>query len=228
MTDAAQARAALVGLTNAARRDLFEVWASLAGLEPGQVAAALRDLLPEMGDRYGEAAAALAADWYDDLRSEAGVAGAFVARPAPLADGGRWLSLVEWGTAPLFAEQPNPDVALTRVSGGLQRTVADAHRLTIVESTQADPKASGWRRVGVGDNCGFCRMLIANGHVYSKASVTFRSHDHCNCAAAPSFDPSATVVTGEPFRQSKRRRSDATKAKDNERARAWIAEHIDD
>ena len=225
MTTAAQARQGLVDLTTLSRRELFDLWATLMPLRRDHLRSALEAALVDLGNQYGAAAAALAADWYDELRDAAGVSGSFTARPAELADEARWASLVTWGTAPLFRDEPDPKAALTLISGGMQRTIADAHRLTIVESTQADPQAVGWRRVGDGKNCGFCQMLIGRGHVYTESSVTFRSHDHCNCAAAPSFDPDAVTVSGEPFRQSQRRRSAATKAKDNARAADYIAEH---
>lgn len=44
----------------------------------------------------------------------------------------------------------------------------------------------------MGSSCDFCAMLIGRttakgGGVYSASSVAFRSHDHCNCSAAPDF-----------------------------------------
>ena len=224
-TSPAEARAALIGLTDLARRDLFAIWQELSTLPAEQVSATLRDVLPLIGDQYGLAAAALAADWYDDLREAAEVSGRFLAEPAALPDAERYESLAGWATSPLYQAEPDPSSALALVWGGLQRTIADAHRLTIVDNSIRDPQASGWTRVGVGDNCGFCRMLIDRGHVYTEASVTFRSHDHCNCAASPSWAPNVVKVSSEPFRQSKKNRSPGTKERDNARARAYIAAH---
>ena len=225
MTTASEARQGLLDLTELAKRDLSLVWSQISALPAAQVSAALRDILPAIADEYGVAAAALAADWYDDAREAAGVAGAFTAEPVALPPQERFDALARWGTAPLFGATPNAASALTLVTGGLQRVVADAHRMTVVESTQADPKASGWRRVGVGANCGFCQMLIGRGAVYTEASVTFRSHDHCNCVATPTWAPNVVKISSEPFRQSQKNRSEETKRRDNERAYAFIAEH---
>lgn len=224
MATPAEQRAALIGLTRLARRDLFALWASLDGLGAAETREALRELLPALGDRYGGAAAALAADWFDDLRDAAEVGGAFRADPAGDVEQDRWDALARYGAGPLFGAAPDRAAALLRLEGGMQRTVADRHRLTIVENTVRDPRATGWRRVGVGDNCGFCRMLIANGDVYSEASVTFRSHDHCNCAASPSWDDRVVKVSGEPFRQSQRKAdwSDERKKRENQRAYDYI------
>lgn len=224
MSTASEQRQALIDVTTLAKRDLFALWGSLDGLGAAETRDALTDLLPEVGARYGAAAASLAADWFDDLRDEAEASGRFIAEPSEDVDPQRWESLARWGVDPLFAAAPDRVAALTLISGGLQRTVADRHRLTIVDNSIADPAASGWARVGVGDNCGFCRMLIGRGAVYTDATVTFRSHDHCNCAASPTWASNVTRISSEPYKQSQRDRSDATKARDNARARKFIAD----
>lgn len=223
MSTASEQREALIGLTRLAKGDLLALWRTLDGLTASQTRDALASVLPALGDTYGAAAAALAADWYDDLREREAPKGRFTAEPAGDVDRKRWDSLAGWGVSPLFAAEPNRGAALTLIEGGLQRTIADRHRLTVVDNSIADPAASGWQRVGVGDNCGFCRMLIGRGAVYTDASVTFRSHDHCNCAASPTWAPNVTRISTEPYKQSQRERSDATKAMDNARAREFIA-----
>ena len=67
MPTAPEQRRALIGLTALAKRELFDLWATLDGLGAAETRDALAALLPDIGDRYGAAAAALAADWYDDL-----------------------------------------------------------------------------------------------------------------------------------------------------------------
>lgn len=228
MTSAAEARQGLVDLTTLARRDLAAFWALVQDWPVERIRDALMDVLPALGDQYGDAAAELAASYFETARERADARGSFVPVLAERPQRARWEALSRWGVDPLFAAEPDAATALSRVSGGLQRTIADQHRLTVVESSLADPAASGWRRVGVGDNCGFCRMLIDRGHVYTEAGVTFRSHDHCNCAAAPSWDSNVVKVSTEPYRQSRKNRSDATKKADNARARAYIADKYGD
>jgi hypothetical protein len=223
-TSAGEARAALVALTDLSKREMADLWQELSRLPAEGVRDALIDVLPAIVEEYGSAAGALAADWYDNLRDEADTKRAFTAEPAELPDRGRTDALARWGVEPLFGANPDGSAALTLITGGLQRIIADAHRMTVVDNSIRDPDASGWRRVGVGDNCGFCRMLIDRGHVYTESSVTFRSHDHCNCAASPEWAGNVVKVSREPFRQSQKTRSDATKAKDNARARAYIAD----
>ena len=224
MTSAAEARQGLVDLTALAHRDLATFWALVRDWPADQIRDALMDVLPALGNQYGDAAAELAASYFETARERAAAGGSFAPVLAERPQRARWEALTRWGVDPLFAAEPDAPAALSRVSGGLQRTIADQHRLTVVESSLADPAASGWRRVGVGDNCGFCRMLIDRGHVYTEAGVTFRSHDHCNCAAAPSWDSNVVKVSTEPYRQSQKNRSDVTRKADNARARAYIAD----
>ena len=221
MVSVAEARQGLVDLTRLSQAELRRYWIRLANLPPDDVRDALIELLPLLAEKYGSAAAALGADWYDDYRAESEVRGSFRAEPAPLPGSARFEALARWGVDPLFRSTPDPAAALTLIAGGMQRTIADAHRMTVVESSLRDPAAEGWRRIGQGDNCGFCNMLIARGAVYREASVTFKSHDHCNCIAGPAFDSGRTVPT-VAMESSRRRLSDATRAKNNQRAYDWI------
>lgn len=225
---ASEARQDLISLVRLALSDLSAASARLRTLPADEARDALVVIVEAIGNSYGDAAAALAADYFDNARDAAAVRGRFHAAPATAPTPARWQALVRWGVDPLYAENPDWPTTLVRIGGGLQRTVADQHRLTIVTNSIRDPQASGWKRVGVGENCGFCRMLIDRGHVYTEAGVTFRSHDHCNCAAAPSWDDRVVKVSREPYRQSQRNRSDAMKAADNRRAREYIADNYGD
>lgn len=220
-----EARDVLVGLSALAVADLSALFAKLEGATADQVRDALIEALPGIGDTYGLAAGSLAAYWYEDLRERSEVPGSFSAEPAEAVDPARWESLARWGVSPLYGPVADAGAALTLLSGGMQRTVTDHHRLTVVDNSIRDPRSSGWKRIGVGDNCGFCRMLIGRGAVYTDATVTFRSHDWCNCAASPTWALNVVKISREPYRQSQRNRSDETKARDNERAREYIADN---
>lgn len=224
MASTAEHRQGLIDLTRLAGADLRRFWAEVQGLPPATVRDALMDVLPLLAGQYGGAAAALAADWYDELREQAAARGLFLATPAALPGTARFEALARWGVDPLFRPEPDSAAALTLIQGGLQRTIADAHRLTIVESSLADPAATGWRRIGQGHNCGFCNLLISRGAVYREKSVTFKSHDHCNCIAGPEFDDGRTVDT-LAFQASQRRMTDETKAANNQRVYEYIREN---
>lgn len=221
---AAEQRQAVADLTVLASRELWSVWSQVRDLPPEQVRDALMDVLPLLGDEYGFAAATVAADYYETARERAGARGRF--RPIVPAgpDRARWEALARWGVDPLFHEYPNPAAALERVEGGLGRTVADQHRGTIVESSVNDPAAQGWMRVGSGDTCDFCRMLIDRGGVYTQRGAIFKSHDHCNCVAAPSWEPARTVHP-IAFTASRRTSSAADRASVRDHLREHYAKH---
>lgn len=178
-----QLRNGVAALAVLAERDLAALWRLVETAE--QAKAALSDVLPGLVDAYGLGAAAVAADWYDDLRDEVGARGRFTAIPADVGTAGAD-ALAGWGVGPLFAAVPDWDAAKSRVAGGLQRRIANAARDTITVSSVEDPGARGWKRVGRG-GCDFCKLLIGRGFVYSQATSDFKSHDHCGCQAVPAF-----------------------------------------
>lgn len=228
MTSAAEARQGLVDLTTLARRDLAAFWVLVRGWPADQIRDALMDVLPALGAEYGDAAAELAASHFETARELSGARGSFAPVLAERPQRARWEALSRWGVDPLFSATPDAQAALALIAGGLQRSIADQHRQTIVGSSLADPQASGWRRVARSDGCSFCRMLASRpGYVYSEKSVEFRSHDNCNCSAAPSWDPKVEKISsGIPYAQSQRKAgwSAERKARENRKVREYLSE----
>ena len=177
-------RTDLAELIRLARRDLSFMLSQTRGADAIQEE--LRDVLPELVRMYGSAAATLAADWYDDLREKAEVAGRFRAITADLPDIGRTDALAGWAVGPLYGADPRPDVAFSNLLGGFQRIVYNADRETVMTSSIQDRRARGWMREGEG-KCEFCQMLIGRGAVYTEATADFESHDRCGCIGVPAF-----------------------------------------
>lgn len=175
------------------------------------------EALPAIVDKYGSAAATLAAEWYDQYRATHEVRAGFRAIAAPVGDRGTD-ALAGWAVGPLLLPDPIWNAAKVRLSGGLQRRIMDMSRETVMGSSVADPYATGWQRVTNG-GCAFCEMLASRGDVYSEASADFASHDNCSCAAVPAFDGEAKPV--KAYTPSKRNITDADRA----RVRDWIASH---
>lgn len=208
-------RRAIRDLNQQAQRDLETVWRSSAG-DP----AALAEILGEVVQTYGSMSAAVAAEWYDDLRADTGVRPGFSAViPEPATPG--TTVLVEWAAASATSE----DSLKTLIAGGLQKRITNYSRDVVTTSSIRDPRSRGWMRIGTGE-CDFCSMLVGRGAVYSKSTVDFASHDHCNCSAAPSWNPSQTQAVQDLYVPSARRRSEEVKAADAERVRRWIAANM--
>lgn len=210
-----QLRDGVAAVSTLAARDVAAVWAQIQTAQ--QAREVLQDVLPDLTASYALAAASLAADWYDDLREEADVAGRFTAIVADLDDLGADV-LARWGIEPLFAAEPDWQAAQTLIDGGMQRRITNAARDTITDSTAADPAAVGWQRVGNGE-CGFCAMLIARGALYTEATVTFGAHDHCKCMAVPAWGGQPRPV--EPYTPTSRNITAADRA----RVREYLREH---
>lgn len=202
-------RSALTTLTRLAVGALSSQWNGLNGLP---------DMMEQLCGLYGLAAGTLAADWYDTLREDSGARKRFTTEPASMPTIGLYLSLVD------KLAQGSPNTALARAQGEVQRVVANSHRDTVTQLSGRDPAAAGWRRVGDGANCGFCRMLIGRGAVYKQSTARFASHGHCNCVAAPAFDEGRTMPT-MPYTRPTESQSDATRAADAKRVRKFETAH---
>lgn len=212
-------------LFDLAKRDLRRAMSLVDMADSAAVAEVLHTYVPIIAERYGLAAGALAADWYDDMRAAGEVRGTFRADPADLPTAGRYESLVRWALTQTEIE--------LLVAGGLQRIIANMHRETIIGASLADPRAAGWARFsGGGETCSFCFLIISRGAVFREHTARFATHDHCTCAAGPVWKGSAGARKVDEYRKSARRREDAdgnaigSTAADQERAKAWIAANL--
>lgn len=205
-------RTEAAGLVRLAERDLAELWRLVADGASAEVA--LRDLLPAIITTYGQAGAALAADWYDDLRDKVGASRRFSATPVEAHDRGAH-ALIGWALT-----EATDDASLQQlILGGTQRRIVDHIRYTIAESAVADPAADGWQRIADGNACAFCSMIASRGTVFSEATADFASHDGCGCSAVPAW--TGRPVPVKPYTPSSRNITDADRA----RVRAYLREH---
>lgn len=211
-------RRAIRDLNILAESDIRALWRSLADARDAREA--LFDLLPRVVETYGLAAGAVAADFYDDLREAEAAPRRFRAIVPEMGDQGTD-SLVGWA---LNNAQDGPGFE-GLVIGGIAKRIANSARRAVMESSIADPSAEGWMRIGSGE-CGFCAMLVSRGAVYSESTVDFAAHDHCKCGAAPAFNPSQVKAVKSEFVPSAKRRSEATRERENAAARKWIAENL--
>src|SRR5690625_6760417 len=106
---------------------------------------ALLGFVPELTRTYGDAAATVAADWYDEQRALAGAPGRFRAVMAPPLESAIVQQRIRFGAQHLFTDAP--DGMLPFLRGAVQGYVIQPSRETIRHSTLADPAASGWQRV---------------------------------------------------------------------------------
>lgn len=235
--DVAVLRRAQASISYRVERDLAAFVASLDFAKPGAVRNALLEYVPLLVSRYGEQAAVIAAEWYDEVRAEEGVGGRFRARPAPLVSDDRVIGKVRSAAAHLWTS--TPELIVPALADPLTKYVLEPARETVIGSTMRDPQAAGWQRVVRAGGCGFCRMLAARGGVYKESTAGFSAHGHCNCATAPSWDSDAPEVGVRAYEASRRlddlrRRAVAGDQSaiqqleaHNARVRDWVAANLD-
>jgi hypothetical protein len=205
----------LQSLSAAGLADLDQLW----GLSPSELAVALFDLLPGLVDTWGEAAAAAAADWYDEVRASAEVAGKFTAIVEPLGDLGAY-ALAGWATEPLNLPEPDLLSAKSRLLDGFQKRIVNSANLTVTGSASADPNAKGYMRRTRPGACKFCVMVAARGAVYTEKSARFACHGHCFCEAVPAWGGKPLPV--HPYKPSAHKSTPEERA----RVRKWIADNL--
>ncbi|WP_407316652.1 hypothetical protein UQW22_09925 [Isoptericola halotolerans] len=188
----AEYRAANAGIVSQVQADLEDFWGSLDLNRPERARDQLLAYLPVLTDEYGEIAAALALDWFDELRLDASGAGLFAMvgaaasfQPvlAALTPRGAVESQVRFGAQHLFTDRP--DQTLAFLQGETQKYVLQPGRDTIATNSVDDPAANGWRRVVRVSGCDFCRRQRERGAIFTQRSAQFKAHHDCNCAAEP-------------------------------------------
>ena len=173
---------ALVAL---AENDLADFWSALRlDGDPVLVRNAMLDFYPELVTAYGDAAALLAADFYDATRNVPPSAARFTAVLSQPVVTDQSQAAARWGVGPLFQSAPLPADAFSRLSGALQRLVLQPGRSTQIDSALRDPQRMGFARVPVGATCPFCTMLASRGFVYANERAAGESnkwHNRCDC-----------------------------------------------
>lgn len=221
--DVAVLRDANTSLETLALRALRGFWASLDPNRPEMVRDALVEFLPVLTTQYGEVAAVVAADWYDELRAAEAVRGSFAATMAPVVPAEAAVAQVRFGAQHLFTDDPGQTLAF--LEGVASKYVLQPGRDTVQQSAAQDPQAVGWHRETRHGACDFCRLLAGRGNVYRKSSVRFAAHKSCHCVGVPSWDVDAPEVPVSAYVASERtsRMSPAQREVHNARLREYMA-----
>lgn len=185
-------RQAQTDVTTLAFRELDAQWRMLDTSHAPSAVRALEEFLPELIQAYGEIGAAVAADYYEDLReSSPAIRQAYAAVMADAIPLDTIQKNVGWAVKPMF--QGNPDGALGRVLDITDRLVKGQGRQTVETNVVRDPARARYARVPTGaSTCAFCLTMASRGAVYlSEASASKDYHGHCDCAPTPMWDGDA-------------------------------------
>lgn len=196
--------------------DLSTFWATLPLRNPAAARDMLLEFVPILVQQYGELAADVAAEWFEELRDVAASEGLFRATGALGAFRAQTLDPRE-SSPPVATEQAvrfaagglfrpdeetrpkdmpaTPQQTLQMLRGALQKQVLQPGRDTLVANTNRDEAARGWGRFVRPGACKFCRMLSGRGGVYTEISAAFDAHDgNCQCVVGPTWDQDAPRI----------------------------------
>lgn len=183
------------GIAALVERDLLAFLASLNFARPDAIKLDLFDYIPTLIGQYGDVAASVAADWYEELRAAEGVTGRF---RAPLANlvpteqvNGR-LGFATRASGPLFLGDTETVTAF--LSMMTNEYALQPGRDTVMQAAHKDNAA--YARVPEPGACKFCLMLASRGFVYSKSTAggTKKFHGKCRCNTMPVWDETRARV----------------------------------
>ncbi|NIH72223.1 hypothetical protein [Auritidibacter ignavus] len=160
-------------ISDAAMDDLDSLMVSVLPESPRVQREALRDVMPDLGDRYVGATSMVAAEFFDELMSLQDVAKPVRADTLLVEDPNRWRSLVDWSAADYVFERLGADAVFSRLAGGLTKILTEAAADTMIGNAeqQLDNFYSA-QRVPQPGCCAFCSMLASRGAVYTERSAT--------------------------------------------------------
>ena len=157
---------------------------------------AARDLvieyMRELAAIYGDAAATLAADLYDEMAEESGTKVPSAELAERIADEAI-ASSVRYHAKNLWGQAVNLEAFKEGVLASIRRYVVEQANKTIIKNATRDGEKRGIRfaRIPTGsETCAFCIMLASRGFVYVSemtAEGLNHGHDNCDCKVIPGF-----------------------------------------
>lgn len=196
-----------MALSERAKAALVAFVATLDLNDPEAARDALLAFVPVLVAEYGEMAASLAADWYEEQREEAGIDSPFIAAMAIAVPAAVLIRAVRFSAQHLWTD--NPNAILAYLLGAVQKNTLRPYRDTIVLNSEMDKESAGWYRKTRPGACQYCRDLAGEGMVYqSEKHATFVAHDNCHCIAVPAFDNNRGKATAAMYKASTRNRDD--------------------
>lgn len=184
-------------MVSLARADLEGFFVGLDISNSEAVRDALLEFVPALAREYGDVAATVAAEWYEELRSDV-TSRPFSTQLAALKPDAAVEASVRYAAGHLF--EGDPADTLAALSGSLQRFVTYGSRATVARNVQLDPMRPRFGRVPSGaKTCAFCALVSSRGFVYhsQKSAGEFdHYHSDCDCVIAVEFDRDQHHIEG--------------------------------
>ena len=191
----------------------------------------LLEAAPVIVASHQDAAALLAAEWYEESRDDVSPPRAYSPEPVTyllvpkIGDSVGWAFRSSNAGAKELSLDANAQQALLleRLLPAVGKWIATGFWDTTTENVRRDKSAVGWQRFTRSGGCRFCRMLADRGAVYKKETASFAAHVHCRCIARAAFQggeygPEASAMQ---YIASQKRRS----AEQKKRLREYLVEN---
>lgn len=183
MVDQLPQSQANAGLRRQIERAIASLWPSLPLDDAARTRDLLLDTVPELTAVFGDVAATVAADRYDQVLGDSGVR-VPTAALAPPVEAGAVEAGVRWSVGPLFGADADTLAALARLQITVDRLAIGRSDETMRINAERDHIRFAW--VPYGKTCAFCTMLGSRGPVYrSQESGLAGRHSHCDCSIEP-------------------------------------------
>lgn len=181
---AQEAQRSAAALATRGVKEMRTLWPALEGMDGVATRLRIMGVLPDIVNVNREAAAGLAADWYEATRPAAfGKIDPKMAMALPdkVLEKRLWDAL-----EPLFrkGQEKNWVHAQEQTEAIVIDSIMDGFRDTIADTSADDPNVSHWVRVVEAGACSWCRKIA--GEEYG-AGGQFHRHPHCRCTNAPVF-----------------------------------------
>jgi hypothetical protein len=214
--DGGRYRSAQFRITVSLRRDMGKLRRLLISTQLQASMPDWIDAVRQLVGEYGQASAALAADFYDAQRAAADVPGQFTTPIADPPPDDQVDNSLRWATKDLWPRDPEAsgvtdaqrapmavrlDAAESKSEMAMQRLVANQGRDTMRQAVQGDRYAVGYARTAALGACSFCKLMASRGAVYKTAETAGRNanerfsgdasvvkfHNDCHCGIIPVF-----------------------------------------
>lgn len=222
--DGGRHRRAAAGLVRLVRRDLGRLRRLLLPERLPQTLPPWMDAVGQVVDEYGQMAASLAAQAYEEQRDAAAITDLFEVPLAESPPQEQVEATLRWATKDLWprdVEDPRTtwaqaqpvavrlDSADRKTASAVEKLVLDVGRETTRQAARQDRQAVGYARAAALGACSFCRLMASRGMIYKSEGAAGRDandlfsgdasvakyHDNCHCQII-------TVFRGQRFELS--------------------------
>lgn len=177
-----------------AERDLSKVMSSMSGMSNDDVRDTLLEAYPALVTKYGDQAAAVAVEFYEEQRGLAGVESDYEAVMAESASAEVSQRDVRYAMGGMYDGSSTLSGLGSQLSGMMTRRVMQGADDTISLNKSRDPACRDMRLIPHPGACAWCVMMSSREFVGLQG---FKRHTNCRCTPVCEFEPGKTAVSDE-------------------------------